>query len=84
MPIIAQPEQDQIKARPVRLGIEKGPQAGLVLCSRLFGGQFAQDAVNVFFGDINLLDERQARHAVIAVGMLGRHAALIAPEQVNF
>jgi len=41
------------------------------------------DAMDVARGQGRAIEQRLARHAVIAAGTIGRHASLIAPEDVH-
>ena len=78
-------QQEQVEARYVLdLEGEESPQLALVV-----GGDgrrralLRADAVHVRGGDRRAVDQRLPRHAVVAVGVVGRHAALVAPEQVQ-
>ena len=83
MPVVAHPEKDEVEGRvpiyllgvlPDYLGVTHGFLGGV---------GFAVDAVNLAGGDRHVVEQERPGDAVIAVGVVGRDAALVAPEEVD-
>src|SRR3954452_19545675 len=77
-------EKNQIEARPRAVG------KGKIIAQRIFirlgrgaGTALGFDAVNVFLWNRDVREQRLVSRSIIAVGMIGRHGALIAPEKMR-
>ena len=89
MSVVAQPEQSEIDVFPgggcgrtIRRSKQRA-QSRLVGCGCDDGIIFAMDAMDVRRGDRHVIEQRLARHSVVAVRVARGHASLIAPQDMD-
>jgi hypothetical protein len=83
--VVAEAEEREVEAPPRRAGglAEEGSKELLVRARGRLGLVLAADPVHVRGRDRDAIEERRARHAVVRRRVVGRHAALVAPESVD-
>src|SRR5204863_2639638 len=82
--VVADTEKDQIEAGPRPAAERKKiAQDDLIRRGCALGTALGFDAMNVFSRNRDFREQRFMSHAVIAVGMVRGHRALISPEKMN-
>src|SRR6516164_4615200 len=86
MPIGPKPEQRDIEKGPLR--IERCGAVGVLQCPlvtprRVLGSAVGRNWMDVLRRHWSLCEHRFARHPIIALGMIGRDEALVAPVPRN-
>ena len=80
-------DEDQVEGRsrhcPIPTAPEKGTEFLLVRSGGLFGVLFPPDAVDVFGGQRDGLQERLLGRPVVAARVVRRDTTFVAPEQVD-
>src|SRR5690242_2458008 len=81
--VFAETEKDQIETRRGICGSEKIAQLLLVVGRRAVGVFLAGHTVNVLWRNFDFAEQRLVNHPVIALRMVRRHTALVAPKEMH-
>ena len=86
MPVAAEAEEHEVEHGQLALGaLERGERTQVPLVGRRRGARplFPVHAVHVDLRQRHVLEERVPCHAVVAGGIIRRHAALVAPVELD-